>query len=131
MTNTTLLRGALRANAAFSTLCGAILVVLGGVLDPVLGVPALALRLVGASLLPFAVSLWMNARRAEVSRREAWLAVGLDLAWVAGSAALILGELWPLTTAGRWAVIGVAEVVLLWALLQTAGLVRRPLGRPV
>ena len=119
-----LLRRALLGNAAFSTLCGITLLVGGGALEPTLGVPALALRVVGLSLLPFAWGLWQNARRAELRRGEAWVAVGLDLAWVAGSAALMLGKLWPLAPAGTWAVVGVADVVLLCAILQTVGLVR-------
>lgn len=119
-----LLRRALLANATFSTLCGTTLLLGAGALAPLLGVPALALRLVGATLLPFAWGLWQNARRPDLRRGEAWLAVGLDLGWVAGSAALLLGELWPLEPAGRWAVIAVGDVVLLCALLQAAGLLR-------
>jgi hypothetical protein len=121
---TRLLRTALRANAVFSLSCG--LVLAGGAftLGPLLGVPAPALLVVGGVLVPFAVQLWLGARRPSISRPEAWTAVALDLCWVLGSAALILFELWPLTEAGRWAVIGVAEVVLLWAVLQALGLVR-------
>ena len=119
-----LLRLALRGNALFSTLCGLTLLLAAGPLAPPLGIPALALRIVGASLLPFAVGLWRNAARQPISRKEAWVAVGLDLGWVAGSAVLILGELWPLEVAGRWAVIAAAEVVLLWAILQILGLRR-------
>lgn len=118
------LRRALVGNAAFSTLCGVLL--LGGAapLAPVLGLPAVALRVVGFVLLPFAFGLWRNARRERLSRAEAWSAVGLDLSWVAGSVALVAADLWPLEPAGTWAVIGVAEVVALFALLQTIGLLR-------
>ncbi|MEM8884094.1 MAG: hypothetical protein AAGD14_08510 [Planctomycetota bacterium] len=119
-----LLRRALKGNAAFSLLCGSALLAGGDALAPLLGVPALALRVVGLTLLPFAVGLWRNASRAAVSRGEAWTAVALDLVWVAGSIALVAFELWPLEPAGTWAVIGVADVVALWALLQTLGLVR-------
>lgn len=118
------LRVALLANAGFSTLCGLTLLLAGGALEPVLGAPALALRVVGLLLLPFALGLGLNACRATPRRSEAWLAVALDLVWVLGSVLLILGELWPLTVAGRWSVIGVAEVVALFALLQTLGLRR-------
>ena len=119
-----LLRRALRGNALFSALSGLTLLVAAGPLAPVLGVPGLALRVVGAVLLPFAVGLWLNARRATVVRAEAWLAVALDLAWVGGSVALIGAELWPLETAGVVAVIAVAAVVLGFAGLQALGLVR-------
>jgi len=123
--NDTLLRRALFANAAFSTLCGLTLLLAGGALGPTLGLPGLVLQGVGSALLPFAFGLWWIARRPTVRRGEAWVAVALDLAWVAGSAALVLGDLWPLRTAGVWAVAGVADVVLLFAALQGFGLVRK------
>ncbi|MEM7311386.1 MAG: hypothetical protein AAF682_32275 [Planctomycetota bacterium] len=124
-----LLRRALLGNAAFSTACGLLLALGGGALAPVFGAPALALRAVGLVLLPFAYGLWQNARRAEVHRAEAWTAVVLDAGWVAGSAALVALELWPLTFAGTWAVVAVADVVLLFAVLQALGL-RRSATRP-
>ena len=85
----------------------------------------MALRIVGASLLPFAVVLWRNAARLEPDHGEARTAIALDVAWVLGSAVLLLGDLWPpLRPAGTWAVIGVGLIVLDWAVLQTLGLVR-------
>ncbi len=119
-----LLRRALRGNAIFSTVTGLTLLVGGGALDPVLGVPGWVLRLVGFVLLPFAVGLWVNASKEEVHRGEAWVAVALDLGWVAGSAALVTLGLWPLTTVGTWTVIGVADIVLVCALAQALGLVK-------
>ena len=82
------------------------------------------MRATGAALLPFAWGLAHNARRTVVDRTEAWIAVALDAGWVAGSAALVVSELLPLTRAGFWAVVGVAEVVLLCAALQALGLQR-------
>jgi len=122
--NQALLRRALLGNAAFSTLCGVTLLVAAGSLAPLLGIPTLALRITGLALLPFAFGLFQNARREKVQRGEAWLAVVLDGAWVLGSAALVLADLWPLQTAGVWAVLVVAEVVLLCAILQAVGLKR-------
>ena len=119
-----LLRLALRGNALFSTVSGLTLLLAAAALGPRLGLPVLSLRVVGAVLLPFAWGLWNNSRRAVISRAEARLAVLLDLSWVAGSAALVFGGLWPLTPAGRWTVLGVADVVLVFAFLQTVGLRR-------
>ncbi len=48
----------------------------------------------------------------------------LDVAWVAGSALILLFDLVPLTTAGRWTIALLAEVVALFAILQTIGLRR-------
>lgn len=121
---TRLLRLALRTNAAFSTVCGVILLAAAGRLEPMLGIARIELLLTGASLLPFACALAFNAQRPVPNRVAAWIAVGLDLAWVAGSAALLIGHLRPLTSAGYWAVLGVAEVVLTLAVLQIVGLRR-------
>lgn len=118
-----LLRRALLGNALFSTVSGLSLLAAAGVLDAPLGVPAVALRVVGVALLPFALALWRSSRRKAVDRTEAWVAVWLDFGWVAGSAALVVGELWPLKSAGVVAVLTVATLVLGFAVLQTVGLV--------
>lgn len=122
--DTVLLRRALIGNALFSTLSGVVLLAVAGPLAPLLGVPAMALRVVGAALLPFAYGLWRNANREVVRREEAWVAVALDAVWVIASAVLVFGELWPLETAGVVAVAGVASVVLCFAVLQALGLAR-------
>ena len=122
--NDLFLRRALLGNAAFSTLCGLVLLLGAGPLEPHLGVPSVALRVVGVVLLPFAFGLWRNARQPEVSRSEAWTAVVLDAVWVLGSIAILVGKLWPLESAGFWAVIAIAEVVGLCAVLQAIGLRR-------
>lgn len=118
------LRRSLLGNAAFSTGTGTVLVLAAESLAPVLGIPALALRVVGLVLLPFAFGLARNAMRERVNRKEAWSAVILDLVWVAGSALLVFAELWPLEVAGTWTVLLVADCVFLFALLQAWGLRR-------
>lgn len=122
--NTNLLRRALQGNALFSATTGLGLLLAGGALAPLLGVPALVLRLIGLSLVPFALGLWRNAARDQVHRGEVWIAVGLDSTWVLGSAALLTFELWPLTTAGFWTVLAVADTVLVFGFLQFLGLQR-------
>ena len=120
---TSLLRKALISNAAFSGLSGTTLFVAAPWLSEGMGIPqSIILRVVGLSLLGFAVALILNATRAEVNRRQAWIAVALDFAWVLGSAALVSLQL--LTASGNWAVVVVADVVLVLALAQTIGLRR-------
>ena len=123
-TDSLLLRRALLGNAAFSTLTGLTLLIGGGWLGPALGLPAIALRVVGLVLLPFALGLVKNARRERVDRTEAWVTVAMDLAWVAGSALLVFGDVWPLLPAGTWTVVAVADIVMAFALLQAIGLKR-------
>ena len=111
-------------NALFSSSCGLLLLGAASTLGPVFGVPPMALRIVGLTLLPFAVALVLNARRTRPNRSEAKLAVALDLGWVVASLVLLIAGLWPLSAAGFWAVLGVADCVLAFALLQAWGLHR-------
>nr|MBI3612771.1 hypothetical protein [Nitrospirota bacterium] len=57
-----------------------------------------------------------------LDRREVWGAIGLDTAWVLGSALLLIATPIPLTLAGKWAVGIVADIVAAFALLQFYGL---------
>jgi hypothetical protein len=118
-----LLRGALRANGAFSLLSGLVLIGAARPLAALFGLagPA-ALLVVGVSLLFYAASLVRNAAREPINRSEALLAVILDAAWVVASAVLIFAGV--LSAAGNWAVAAVADVVLLFGVLQYVGLRR-------
>ena len=55
-------------------------------------------------------------------RKQAWVAVGLDFAWLFESVVLISVQL--LTASGNWAVVALADVVLPFALAQALGLRR-------
>lgn len=121
----TLLRRALVANALFSGASGALLALGARPVAPFLGLDnPLILTIIGALLLLYAADLLYVATRPTVNRTAAWLAVALDLLWVAGSAAILLGGWLPLTTAGKWAVGIVAELVFLFALFQYLGIRR-------
>lgn len=126
-----LLRRALKLNAGFSALSGMALIVAFAPLGRLIGVelPWLYVPL-GFALLLFALGLLRNARRPEINRTEARLAVFMDVAWVVGSAALLLLPGLPLTGAGRWLIALVADVVALFALLQWLGLRRLARERP-
>lgn len=118
-----LLRNALIANALFSALSGLALVGFGGSVSQWMGVPpSWFLRIVGAGLLAFAAFLFGEARRDVLSPARALLATLADLAWVMGSVVLLLLPIAAFSSAGRWAVALVAAVVLVFALLQLAGL---------
>lgn len=129
-----LLRTALLANALFSTTCGIVLLALAAPLAAAFGdvAPGL-LRLVGAGLLPFAAFILWGLRQPTLDPRQARLTSYADLAWVVGSALVLVVPL-PLSAAGRWSIAGVALVVLAFALLQLAGLRRytaaRSMSRP-
>lgn len=116
-----LLRLALRSNAVFSTVSGIAFIAAAAPLSEWIGLGSLwILNGVGVSLIVFAVGLYVNASRPDVNVLEAWIAVALDLGWVAGSAVVI--TLGFLTTSGNWAVAVVADVVLVFAIVQYFGL---------
>lgn len=80
------------------------------------------LLILGVGLIVFAVTLVINARKQPVKKSDAWVAVLMDLAWVAGSYVLIF--LVPFSPKGKWVVGIVAELVLLFAVLQYVGIRR-------
>jgi hypothetical protein len=118
-----LLRMALIGNALFSTISGLTLVLAGRWVVRLLGLPeAVNLLTMGISLLVFAVTLLFFARKKPIKLLDAWIAVLLDLAWVIGSYPLLFVV--PFSTTGKWIVGIVAEVVLLFALVQWLGIRR-------
>ena len=117
------LRKALMGNALFSTLSGFTILLAQGWVLRILGLPSsVNLLVLGAGLIVFAVMLVINAQRQQVKKSDAWIAVCMDLAWVLGSYVLIF--IVPFSTEGKWVVGVVAELVLLFAVLQFLGIRR-------
>ncbi len=118
-----LLRKALMGNALFSTLSGLTILLAHGWVLRVLGLSQnVSLMILGIGLLVFAATLVINARRQQVRTSDAWIAVSMDVAWVLASFVIVFVA--PLSTSGKWIVAGIADVVLLFALLQLAGIRR-------
>ncbi len=118
-----LLRRTLQANAAFSALSGIIAIAGAKTLSLLLGVNVSSLLIgMGVALLAYAAVLLLNARRENIKLQEAWLAVVLDAAWVIGSVILIFAG--TLSTTGNWLVAVVADIVLIFAVLQFFGIRR-------
>ena len=84
--------------------------------------PDVSLVILGIGLIVFAASLVISARRQHLKTSDAWIAVLMDLAWVLGSYLLIFVV--PFSTGGKWVVGAVAELVLLFAVLQFVGIRR-------
>jgi hypothetical protein len=118
------LRLALRGNATFSTLTGVASIFFAGSLATWMGVPAPALLVaLGVGLVGFASFLFWLAARPEVAPSLAWAVVGADLAWVAATVPLVLSD--ALTRPGDGLALGIAEIVIIFAVLQAVGLRRR------
>ena len=124
--NGRLLRSALRGNGVFSTLSGFLFLLMPTAVATFLGWPTYGwlLMLVGAVLLLYAGLLFWEARKPELNRGFAKTAVFMDLAWVIGSALILLLGTPALTIGGMWAVGLVADAVLVFAILQAIGLRR-------
>jgi len=121
-----LLRRALKGNALFSGLSGVGILIANVELSRLLGWPScIPLVIVAVALLGFAILLTINASRQSLSLADAWTAVWMDLAWVVGSYVLLF--IAPFSKPGRWIVAIVAEVVLLFAIVQWLGI--RKIGR--
>jgi uncharacterized membrane protein len=118
-----LLRKSLAANAVFTGICGLVLLVFSGTLTALLGpVGRGTLLILGAVLLLYALDLARTAFGAEVSWGRVVYFIIMDVLWVIGSIVVLLTL--PFTEAGEWIVLGVADVVGLFALLQGFGLRR-------
>ncbi|MFQ5859303.1 MAG: hypothetical protein ACE5LU_27195 [Anaerolineae bacterium] len=103
----------------FSGISGAILIVAAKPLASLIGVDAPAiLTLIGVGLLFYAALLFWIAAREPINRRLVLIAAILDTAWVIDSAILLVAGWFSLTTAGKWAIALVAEVVAIFAALQ-------------
>lgn len=114
-------RSAVRANAVFCGVSGVAIAALAGRLPGLLGAGERSLYLsLGVFLALYALNLAWRAGHAGLGRAEGWLIVGGDVAWVAGSAAVIAAG--ALSAAGAWAVGLVAGVVGGFAVWQARAL---------
>jgi hypothetical protein len=118
-----LLRRALQVNASFSTISGLELVFAQRGVVRLLGLPeTINLMALGIGLLVFAAILVFFSRKKPIKLLDAWIAVILDAAWVLGSYPLLFVV--PFSTSGKWVVGIVAEVVMVFALMQWLGIRR-------
>ena len=118
-----LLRRALLANASFSTISGLVLIFAERWVVGLLGLSeTINLITLGISLLVFAAILVLFARKNPIKLLDAWIAVILDAAWVIGSYPLLFVV--PFSTSGKWVVGIVAEVIMVFALMQWLGIRR-------
>ena len=118
-----LLRNSLIGNALFSMLSALMILVSSGRLAQFIGLrDHMVLTVLAISLAGYAVILLVNARRPKIKISDAWMAVILDAVWVIGSYALIFVV--PFTFGGKWLIAGVAEIVLVFAILQSFGIRR-------
>lgn len=117
-----MLRHALIGNAIFSGISGTAFILASGHVAALTGLPSeLPLQLVGIGLLPFAALLVWLAERPALSQNEGRMISLMDAQWVLGTFVLLIG--WPelLNDLGQLLAIGIAAVVLGFAVWQWIG----------
>ena len=123
-----MLRTALRLDAVVTGTNAVAYLVLAGPLGDLFGVPASALRGIGAFLAVFALAVWMTARPTGISRPAAGAIAVANLAWAAGSVAALVLDVWAPQTVGAVWIALQAAVVASFADLQLLGLRRTATG---
>lgn len=124
------LRRVLWGNATFSTLCALVILFALGPVTTFMGWPLQwPLLVLGIGLLPFALFVAYVARQQPFNQSLAWVVIEMDIAWVIGSAAILMLS-WPVSTTveGKWAIGIVAEIVATFAILQYVGVRRLAKG---
>lgn len=122
--NSTLLKTALLGNSAFSFISGLAFVLFSGAIAGFLGLsPAWIILALGIGLLLYGAQTFLAARE-PVNQNLARFAVYADVIWVVASGVLTFTGIVPFTTAGKWAIAIVADIVLVFAILQYVGLKR-------
>ncbi|HNP72631.1 MAG TPA: hypothetical protein PKK15_16030 [Kouleothrix sp.] len=120
-----LLRRTLFADALFSTLGGAGMLLAAGPIAAWLGLGAgWPIALIGLDVLILGVWIGYEARRTPIAAGRVRLMLALNIAWVVASVLLLLFDPFGLTTAGKWAVAGLADAAAVVALLEYLGLRR-------
>ena len=117
--STSLLPKVLRADGVFALLSGSLLLLAARPVAELIDLSnPMALAAVGIVLLGYAGMLLYYAAREERNRNIGWLAIILNLGWVIGSYAGLLLGIFPVNTAGKWAIAIVAEVVFIFAVAE-------------
>ena len=120
-----LLRRALQADALASGVTGAGMALAAGPVAQLLGLDgALPIAVLGIDLLLFAAWVGYEAMQPALRVRRARAVLAINIVWVVASALVIALDPFGLSTAGKWAVAAVADVVALFALGEYIGLRR-------
>jgi hypothetical protein len=117
-----LLRNTLRANSIFCMLSGLLLTVASEPIATFLGWSTfIPLIVIGILLILYGAMLFRRVLRAPIDSRTGMVYAIADSAWVIVSLLLLLTNLVPFTTEGKWAIAIQAVIVAVFAMLQFLG----------
>lgn len=121
-----MLHSVLRFNAAFSGIFGLLFLIFPNIFTEMLGIASpIALMVTGVLLLLWELTVFSMVREAKLNPAMVWVVIAGDLVWVLGSIGLLLGGWLPLTAAGKWFVAIIADIVLVFAVVQFIGIRRQ------
>ena len=121
----TFLTKVLRADGVFALLSGFLLLVGRQIIADLIELESpIFLAVDGLVFMAYGLMLLYFAGRGSNSRRIGQIAIVLNLLFVAGVYAGLLLNLFPVSTTGKWVFALVAEVVLIFAVLEYIGLRR-------
>jgi hypothetical protein len=124
MQQTTFLRYALIADAIASGATGLLMIAGADALTGLLGLPVPLMREAGLLLVPYVALVAFIGTRAAISRPAVRAVIAINVLWVAGSVALLVGGFVAPTMLGYAFVIAQAVAVGVFAELQVIGLRR-------
>lgn len=124
----TFLKRALYANAIFSGISGLDFILFSNRITSFLDWPIpWLIPTIGAGLVLFALFIVLVARTSTPNKSLVKIIIASDVTWILLSCAVIFlpaTDLLALTTGGKWAVAILADIVLVFAILQFLGLRR-------
>lgn len=113
------IRRILLGNAIFSGVSGLFFTFASATIASFLGIDAsIVILLIGIGLAGYALLIYQNASRREISKAFVLTAVIADSTWVLLSIILLLTNWVPFTVEGKWAVGIIATIVDIFATLQ-------------
>jgi len=122
---TSLLKKALLANAAFSSISGLSFILFTQAISQFLGWSnSWILATIGAGLVAFALMIYTVAQAKSINHAQVMSIIAADLSWVLLSIVVIFTPFVALTLEGKWAVAIVADIVAIFAFAQYWGLRR-------
>lgn len=117
--NQTIIRRILYGNAIFSGVSGLLFVFASNTIANFIGLErSLGILVIGIGLAGYAMLIYVNASRTEISRSFVLTVVISDSVWVLLSILLLVTGLVQFTEEGKWAVGIVAMIVDVFATLQ-------------
>ena len=118
------LRRVVLVDAATCVAMGLLLSLAANMLAPLLELPIRLLEYAGLSLLPIAAFIAWVATRSHLSRLGVWVVIAGNVAWVAGSALLLVSDWVSPNLLGSGFIAAQAATVVLLAGLEYVGLSR-------